>query len=163
MSVRLEQQQPVLTKRQIEKILPHRENWLLIDRVLMLTKEGIVTEASIPEEMCQGHFPGNPIVPGSLLAEAMSQAVAILGSRRVFPNELSSLEFRLRGYKVIRFWGEVRPGEMITVSAKKPKPRQLKILRGNKGFDGKFEAEVHQNGKRVAWGIIVGVARIKEA
>lgn len=151
----------VVPREEIEKILPHRENWLLIDRVVKLTKEGIVTEASIPEEMCQGHFPGNPIVPGSLLAEAMSQAVAILGSQMVFPNE-SSFLVRLRGYKAIRFWGEVRPGEIITVSAKKPKPRQLKILKGNRGFDGKFEAEVHQNGKRVAWGIIIGIGMIKE-
>jgi UDP-3-O-[3-hydroxymyristoyl] N-acetylglucosamine deacetylase/3-hydroxyacyl-[acyl-carrier-protein] dehydratase len=65
----------------IQKILPHRYPFLMIDRVLDLVPEKRVTalkNVSINEPFFNGHFPGHPIMPGVLLLEAMAQAGGIL-------------------------------------------------------------------------------------
>ena len=128
----------VLNGEEIEKILPHREDWLLVDKVVTLSDERIVAETIFSEKGCQGHFPNHLVIPGSRLTEAMSQVVAILASQIVFPDEVSSLEFRLSGYDGIRFRGEVHPGEKVIISAE---PQKIRMLKGNKGFDGKFWVE----------------------
>jgi 3-hydroxyacyl-[acyl-carrier-protein] dehydratase len=70
-----------MTIKEIEKILPHRFPFLLIDRV-----EEIVPKASIRayknitigEHIFQGHFPGHPIYPGVMIIEGMAQAGGVL-------------------------------------------------------------------------------------
>jgi 3-hydroxyacyl-[acyl-carrier-protein] dehydratase len=67
----------------IQKYLPHRYPFLLIDRVLSMELEPEkrligVKNLSINESFFQGHFPGNPIMPGVLMIEAMAQAAGML-------------------------------------------------------------------------------------
>ncbi|MDR2151391.1 MAG: 3-hydroxyacyl-ACP dehydratase FabZ [Helicobacteraceae bacterium] len=66
---------------QIQKILPHRAPFLLVDRVTEV-KSGEYVEAykniSISEPVFQGHFPGHPIYPGVMIVEGMAQAGAVL-------------------------------------------------------------------------------------
>ena len=70
-----------LDVRAIMEILPHRYPFLLVDRVLEL-EEGkrivALKNVSSNEPFFQGHFPGNPIMPGVLVVEAMAQAGAVL-------------------------------------------------------------------------------------
>ena len=70
-----------LDVRAIMEILPHRYPFLLLDRVLEL-EEGkrivALKNVSSNEPFFQGHFPGNPIMPGVLVVEAMAQAGAVL-------------------------------------------------------------------------------------
>ena len=69
--------------RDIEKILPHRYPFLLIDRVTELVPgERLIAykNVSANEPFFQGHFPGNPVMPGVLIIEALAQAAAILMS-----------------------------------------------------------------------------------
>jgi len=70
-----------LDVRAIMEILPHRYPFLLVDRVLEL-QEGrrivALKNVSSNEPFFQGHFPGNPIMPGVLVVEAMAQAGAVL-------------------------------------------------------------------------------------
>lgn len=65
----------------IQKLLPHRYPFLLIDRIVEHTpRERIVAikQVTINEHFFQGHFPGQPIMPGVLIIEALAQAGAVL-------------------------------------------------------------------------------------
>jgi len=65
----------------IQKILPHRYPFLLVDRVTALTAGETITaykNISISEPVFQGHFPGHPIYPGVMILEGMAQAGGIL-------------------------------------------------------------------------------------
>ena len=67
--------------REIQNILPHRYPFLLVDRIVELEpgkKATGVKNVTVNEEFFVGHFPGNPIMPGVLIVEAMAQVAGIL-------------------------------------------------------------------------------------
>jgi len=67
--------------REIQKLLPHRYPFLLVDRVIELepnVKAVGIKNITANEEFFQGHFPGNPIMPGVLIIEALAQLGGIL-------------------------------------------------------------------------------------
>ncbi len=72
--------EPVYNIQQIEKTLPHRYPFLLVDKIIDLTKEYIVgiKNVTFNEPFFVGHFPGNPIMPGVLQIEALAQTGGIL-------------------------------------------------------------------------------------
>ena len=67
--------------KEIQKLLPHRYPFLLVDRILEM-EPGVkaigIKNVTINEEFFQGHFPGFPIMPGVLIIEAMAQVAGIL-------------------------------------------------------------------------------------
>jgi 3-hydroxyacyl-[acyl-carrier-protein] dehydratase len=70
--------------KEIQKFLPHRYPFLLVDRVVELepgTKAVGIKNVTINEEFFQGHFPGEPIMPGVLIIEALAQVAGILAFR----------------------------------------------------------------------------------
>jgi beta-hydroxyacyl-ACP dehydratase FabZ len=70
-----------LSLEEIQKILPHRYPFLLVDRITSLEKGKRVVglkNVSINEPFFQGHFPGRPIMPGVLVAEALAQTSGLL-------------------------------------------------------------------------------------
>ena len=76
-----EQQSRVIESKEIMTLLPHRYPFLLVDRVLDF-KEGewlkAIKNISVNEPCFTGHFPGEPILPGVLILEALAQAMGIL-------------------------------------------------------------------------------------
>ena len=71
---------PALDVNQIMKILPHRPPFLLVDKILEISKQHVVAVKSVTmnEPFFQGHFPGQPVMPGVLQIEAMAQAGGVL-------------------------------------------------------------------------------------
>ena len=72
---------------EIQQVLPHRYPFLLVDRVLELEpgKRAVgLKNVTVNEDFFNGHFPGNPIMPGVLIVEAMAQVGGILLSRETW-------------------------------------------------------------------------------
>jgi 3-hydroxyacyl-[acyl-carrier-protein] dehydratase len=100
-------------KAQIEQILPHRDPFLLLDEVLELEPGArVVARKVVTEEDCAGHFPGNPIMPGVKMVEALAQAGAVA----VLVQEENRGKLALfAGIDDVRFKRVVRPGEELTL------------------------------------------------
>jgi beta-hydroxyacyl-ACP dehydratase FabZ len=75
----------MLDIREIERILPHRYPFLLVDAVDELGPDKIVARKMVSrnEPHFEGHFPGNPVMPGVLIIEALAQAGALLAAKAV--------------------------------------------------------------------------------
>jgi 3-hydroxyacyl-[acyl-carrier-protein] dehydratase len=103
----------MLARDQIEAILPHRAPMLLLDEVLELEPgERVVARKLVRDEDCAGHFPGNPIMPGVLMVEALAQAgaVAVLSE-----DENRGKLALFAGIDDVRFKRIVRPGDLLTL------------------------------------------------
>ena len=102
----------VMDREQIEKAIPHRSPMLLVDEVIRKTDNDIKCRKTFrPEEFfLQGHYPGNPIVPGIILCEAAMQSGAILLSQ--FAGTGTPVATRLND---VRFKKIVRPEDTIEI------------------------------------------------
>ncbi|MGK4098838.1 3-hydroxyacyl-ACP dehydratase FabZ [Ligilactobacillus salivarius] len=120
---------------EIKKIIPHRYPMLLIDRVEELIpgeKAVAKRNVTINEELFNGHFPGNPVIPGVLIVEALAQtgAVALLS----LP-EFKGKTAYFGGIKSAKFRKVVRPGDSLRLEV------TLEKIRNNVGL-GKAIATV---------------------
>ena len=103
----------MMNVKEIQKLLPHRYPFLLVDRIIELEPEvkavGI-KNMTINEEFFQGHFPGNPIMPGVLIIEAMAQVAGVLAFRSG-ANEGRSVYFM--SIEKVKFRKPVIPGDQL--------------------------------------------------
>ena len=124
---------PLLDKAAIEAIIPHREPMLLIDEVLELEPGvRVVARKTVTEADCAGHFPGNPIMPGVKMVEALAQcgAVAVLSQ----PENRGKIAL-FAGIDDVRFKRIVRPGETLLLEC------EIETVRGPVG-KGRAKATV---------------------
>ena len=99
----------------IMELLPHRYPFLLVDRVIEL-EHGVgltaIKNVTVNEPFFQGHFPGEPIMPGVLILEAMAQSTGLLAFSSLIDPDSSSL-YMLVGIDKARFRGQVVPGDQL--------------------------------------------------
>ena len=105
----------------IEKILPHRYPFLLVDRVLeCVAGESIraLKNVTVNEPFFPGHFPQRPVLPGVIILEALAQTAGILAfvTAGVYPDAKRELYFV--GIDKARFRRPVLPGDQLIMKAK---------------------------------------------
>ena len=119
----------------IQKSLPHRYPFLLIDRVIELEpgkRLVALKNVSINEPFFQGHFPGNPVMPGVLIVEAMAQAAAIL----MQGGEASDLIPLFMGIDKARFRNKVVPGDQLRLEVELVQKRRNICKGAGKAYVG---------------------------
>jgi len=129
---------PVVDVRQIMAILPHRYPLLLIDRITELEPMKLARgykNITANEPVFAGHFPGNPVLPGIYMIEALAQ---LGGTAILQPGDLSRKIPYLAGVDKVKFRRPVVPGDRLDMEARVVRTR-LNI--------GWVEAAAHVDGK----------------
>lgn len=128
----------------IKKILPHRYPFLLVDRVLETTEEKITALKNVTanEEFFNGHFPGQPIMPGVLQVEALAQAGAILLMTQKVENPENSIMV-FTGIKNAKFRKQVVPGDQLKLEVELGQMRRNFVtMTGVATVDGEVACEI---------------------
>ena len=101
-----------IDKKKIENLLPHREPMLLIDKlinIVNLKSATAIIKVKKDSFFVQGHFPGQPVMPGVLIVEAFGQAAAALTAYGVDPKEYENKLVYLMSVEKARFRNPVLP------------------------------------------------------
>ncbi len=134
---------PVYSITDIEKLLPHRYPFLLVDKIMEIHEESIVgvKNVTLNEPMFTGHFPGNPVFPGVLQIEAMAQVGGIFALSKVEEPHLYSTYFMK--IDKVRFKAKIVPGDTIVFELHLLSPirRGLVEMAGTAYVNGKVVAE----------------------
>ena len=141
---------PVYDVIQIQKILPHRPPFLLIDKIMEISDEYIVgvKNVTMNEPFFVGHFPKEPVMPGVLQIEAMAQTGGIFVLHSV-PDPENYITYFLR-IDEVRFRHKVVPGDTLVFSLELTAPIRRGICNmqgtafvGNKVVaEGKLTAQI---------------------
>lgn len=129
---------------EIKKYLPHRYPFLLVDRVLEMEEDAIVTIKNLTanEEFFNGHFPGSPIMPGVLQIEAMAQSGCIL----MLKNKVEDPESVLIVFSTInkaKFRRPVVPGDQLRMEVKLiDQRRNFVTMAGRATVEGQLTCEL---------------------
>jgi len=103
---------------EIQKILPHRYPFLLVDRITAMTKDEMIVgykNVSISEPVFQGHFPDHPIYPGVMILEGMAQAGGILAFQSMEMSEVEAAQKVVYFMSIdkAKFRHPVKPGDKL--------------------------------------------------
>lgn len=135
----------IYTVEEIMEVLPHRYPFLLVDRleVEVPGEKGVgLKNVTMNEEFFQGHFPGNPVMPGVLQIEAMAQtagALVMLSMEECKEKKAGVFFMSIDG---VKFRKPVKPGDQLRMHVEKIKERgKVFVFRGESMVDGKVVSE----------------------
>jgi len=134
----------MIDRAQIEELLPHRDPFLLLDRVLEIEPgKWAVAEHDVRGDAfwCRGHFPGNPVMPGVLIAESLAQVAALI--YLVGDADRAGSTVYLVGMDKMRFRAPVRPDCTLRLEVSVTEIRRRICY---------FDAKATVDGKRVTTG-----------
>lgn len=139
--------QPPYDASVIKEILPHRDPFLFVDRVVNISNgSNIVAEKDLSSDewYFRGHFPGAPIVPGVIVSEALAQTSGLLLglTKRARDQEKSKL---FLANLSIKFSSPAKPGETLRLTANLKKEYGKMFL---------FEVAAHVSNRRIAGGTL---------
>lgn len=130
---------------EIMKMLPHRYPFLLVDRleVEIPGEKGVgIKNVTMNEEFFQGHFPGNPVMPGVLQIEAMAQtagAVVVAAHDNYAESKRNVLFMSIDG---VKFRKPVKPGDQLRMHVEKVKERRnIFVFKGEAKVDDQVVSE----------------------
>jgi len=133
-----------LNKKQILELLPHREPMLLIDELKNIKKlfsATAIVNVKKDSFFVQGHFPGNPVMPGVLIVEAFGQAAAALTACGIDKKTYENKLVFLMGIEKARFRNPVIPNCQLELN--------IEAIRSH-GRVWKYKGEAFVEGKRMA-------------
>lgn len=133
----------VLTVEEIQKLLPHRYPFALVDRIIEYVPGKLavgIKNVTFNEPHFQGHFPGRPLMPGVLIVEAMAQVGGVVLTQ--LP-ELEGGLFLFAGIDKVRFRRPVVPGDrlIMTVELLYVKRRRFGKMQAKAEVDGQLVSE----------------------
>lgn len=121
---------------QIKQLLPHREPFLFVDKILESNEEGGVCERTFTENdfFFKGHFPEYPVVPGVILIETMAQAggVILLSQKKIAEGNL----FFLTAVDKAKFRSQVRPKDKVRLEIKNLRVSSKTVKQSGKAYVG---------------------------
>ncbi len=125
--------EPVFNSIEISRFLPHKYPFLLVDKIIDMGKTHItaVKNVTVNEPFFQGHFPGNPVMPGVLIIEAMAQAGGVMVLSQVEdPDNYTTLFMKIDNAK---FKEMVRPGDTLILKLEMITPirRGVCVMKGS--------------------------------
>ena len=146
-----------ITKEEIEKLLPHREPMLLIDKlinIVPLKSATAIVKVKKEKFFFDGHFPGQPVMPGVLIVEAFGQAAAALTAHGIDKKEYENKLVYLMSVDKARFRSPVMPDcelhldiEAIRSHGRVWKYKGVAKIDGKKVADAEWAATIVERNK----------------
>ena len=133
-----------INRKQIENLLPHREPMLLIEKltkIVHLKSATAIVNVKKDSFFVQGHFPGQPVMPGVLIVEAFGQAAAALTAHGIDPKEYENKLVYLMSVEKARFRNPVLPDCELHL--------EIEAVRSH-GRVWKYKGEAFVDGKKMA-------------
>jgi 3-hydroxyacyl-[acyl-carrier-protein] dehydratase len=131
---------------EIASLIPHRAPFLWVDKIISCTGDTIVTEKKIPADLdiFTGHYPGNPIMPGVLLCEAIFQSGALLiGKQSQTQDGARPAVPVLTRINNAKFKRSVHPGDTVQIKVQLlDSVSSVSIFKGNMKLRGKTAVQV---------------------